>query len=192
MKKTILKSALLAIASVGFLASTSSAVLIEGNIGFSNSDNDYVTAVDAGLNVVGLDVATGFVFVDGDLDGFNAEVNLADGDFSGLIGTSANFSDGQFNPFVNPTHIWTAGNYSFELNAMQIDAQSQYGILIVGSGTATAPGFDPTPGYFSYSTQAGEGTWSAASDVPEPGTLLIFGTGLIGLAGYRRQKSKKA
>ncbi len=32
----------------------------------------------------------------------------------------------------------------------------------------------------------------AASEIPEPATMLLFGTGLIGLAGYRRHKSKKA
>jgi fibronectin-binding autotransporter adhesin len=47
-------------------------------------------------------------------------------------------------------------------------------------------------GFFNGSTQISGGDTSVTNSVPEPSTLALFGTGVIGLAGSLRKKIQKA
>lgn len=102
-----------------------------------------------------------------------------------------------FNPSTPSPMLWSVAGFTFDLQSTTIITQSADGILIKGEGTISGNGFDPTPGSWSFSQQAGRGTvlsFSATTEglpTPDSGmTLTLLGTGLVGLAAFRAKFAK--
>jgi hypothetical protein len=116
------------------------------------------------------------------------------GDFSSIaFFTPVTFSDFTFNPSTGIDPLWnlTSGTdaFSFGADSFSVVSQSDVFLNIVGSGTISGTGYDDTAGAWSFTmtTQGTQFGWSSAT-VPEPGTILLFGMGLLGMGLSRRRR----
>lgn len=102
-----------------------------------------------------------------------------------------------FSPFT-PGQVYTGTNGGIT-TTFTVDAQTSAPVVtattltIHDSGTATLTGFDPTPGLWVFTMNQATGTivgsFSATTvATPEPITLALLGTGVLGLGLVRRAK----
>ncbi|MEJ2416606.1 MAG: PEP-CTERM sorting domain-containing protein [Exilibacterium sp.] len=168
---------------------SASAIPLSGGVSFS-ADGDAFT-FDTVANTVD--------FADG---GTNAEVNAVSGDFVDYfaIADEATFSDFSYDPFGGPTTIWSAiatqgANLGTVVDFTLIDISNVLevgnSVLIDGTGMLS-DGIDSAAANWNITMNQAGGTfsWSSSTStpVPEPGTMLLFGLGLAGLAASGRRK----
>jgi hypothetical protein len=190
------------------------------NAGTQLNTGGTVSAVDSsdgtlnnakGLNFTAGNTDAGLLGVDGQLVGFQGN-----GDFNAVnctLGVTADScgSITDIASFLNFSGVNLLSGLpegiSFFLNAPLTvvrapgDGDSLATLILSGTGTLTADGFDATRGIFTLVTQGGLNTTFSASVfstglavnlVPEPASFLLMGVGMAGLTLARRRKARQA
>lgn len=120
-------------------------------------------------------------------------VNIATGDFAGLMGSSATMSNLTFTP---PEQVWSVGGFTFTAESYFDFDSAIPGRAFKSTGFISGNGFEPTPGILALSTQSTSPSQvnasfssSTISTIPLPASVLMLFGALGGLAVLGRRRS---
>ncbi len=173
---------ILGLAFSGSAATISGGISLSGNVTYNTGDIDTATAFGSFDQVVVNSVS-----------GSYATVGV-------LFGTTISMVAFQFSPFVGSVlPLWETSSggvaASFDLTSVTIVSQGGGFLALKGQGTLHLAGYDDTTGYWKFSSQQGDTTFSFSSSdaatttsVPDgASTLGLVGLALSGLVLLRRQ-----
>jgi hypothetical protein len=129
-------------------------------------------------------------------------------DYAIVFGAAPATSPATINPtiftFASPDElIFTVGTSTATFTTtgpVNVAVNNDEFLNLAGTGILTLTGFDPTPGTFSFASTDSSDNFGAAGSstfgfditatpitvTPEPGTLVLLGSGLAGLVGILR------
>ena len=126
----------------------------------------------------------------------HANVLSSDGDFSVVLpGTQSDMFNGWvFNPSTPTLGLWSVGGFTFDLTSATIISQSNFFLNVLGTGTVSGNGFDPTAATFSFTVDNSNGQprfrfgfAAESASLPDGGaTVMLLGAGLSALGMARR------
>jgi hypothetical protein len=122
-------------------------------------------------------------------------INATSGSFSSLTLFSTVNVIGSLNDtpgtFVTPVVFFQGPNGSeLDLNSITSSVIDGNTLTIQGTGNLLLDGFDPTIGNFTITASNNQVSVfeATAAATPEPASLALFGTGLLGIVGIARRK----